>query len=99
MSKCIGSKRIIHGLCLVDVYRAPGDLYDSWDIVPKNPDGSFSRKPNAGYGPDARDRDVEEMEFAPVFVVEEYKRWDVNGWTQGETVIRANGKIIASRQD
>lgn len=86
------------GICLIDVYCAPGDLYDSWDIVPQNRDGTFPRNPDAGYGPDARDRHTEDWNFEPVYVTEEYCRWDHNGHTKAETIIRANGIVVASRR-
>lgn len=92
------SEKIDRGICLIDTYKAPGDLYDSWDIVQANSDGTFPRKPNAGYGPDAVDRNVEDWDFEAVHVIEEYTRFDENGWTKSETVIRANGKLVAIRR-
>lgn len=86
-----------HGICLIDVYSAPGDLYDSWDIVKQNPDGTFPCNPDAGYGPDARDRDTSEWTFEPVHVVEYYERWDEDGWTKSETIIQADGQTVARR--
>lgn len=86
-----------YGICLIDVYRAFGDLYDSWDIVPQNSDGTFTRYPNAGYGPDARERYTEDWDFEPVQIIEEYCRWDDNGWTKSETIIKADGGVVARR--
>ena len=78
MTEILDQQIYDHGICLIDIYCAPGDLYDSWDIVPQNRDGSFPRNPDAGYGPDARDRHTGEWQFEPVHVTEEYCRWDDN---------------------
>jgi len=97
--KVINKETIDRGICLIDVYRAPGDLHSSWDIVPISPDGTFPRLPDAGYGPDARDRDVEDMEFEPLRIVEIRTHLDDNGWSKWRTEIRGDGKIITSKED
>lgn len=86
-----------HGICLIDVYCAPGDLYDSWDIVPIDSSGNFPRIPDAGYGPDCNDRDVRSIHFEPVKITEVCKTWHQNGWRYEEVVIFADGRIAASR--
>lgn len=53
MMKLIKKEKIDLGICLIDIYRQPGDLCESWDIVLACKDGSFARAPYAGYGPDA----------------------------------------------
>lgn len=86
------------GICLIDVYRAPGDLYSSWDIVQANPDGSFSRVPDARYGPDAPNYELSVGDFTPVHLVEIHEHWDRNGWSERSTRIETiKGEVIASR--
>lgn len=92
----ISSEKVNHGLCLIDIYRAPGDLYSSWDIIYWN-NGNPSRVPDASYGPDARDRVIDAGR--PVKVLEVIEKWDRNGHIITETTIYVDGKIVASRKN
>lgn len=85
-----------HGLCLIDVYSAPGDLYDSWDIVHPDEEGNYPRNPDAGYGPYANNRDTSDWEFIPVHILEVTERLERNGHTWIETTIYADGLVIAT---
>jgi hypothetical protein len=99
MRNILKTEKINHGpRCLIDVYRAPGDLYDSWEIVYPDENGEFDKLPDAGYGPDAAERDVTLFDFEPMPVTEHFCRWDEDGYTQSETYIKTTGgKILAYR--
>jgi Pentapeptide repeats (9 copies) len=86
-------KIINHGVSLFDVYRRPGDLNDSWDIVHQQEDGSFDRIPNAGYKEEAVGRTVEDLR--PQYVVEYQVKRNNNGYIDEETFVLANNLLIA----
>jgi len=87
---------------LIDVYRAPGDLYDNWDIVYLEADGTASRLPDARYGVDQPEYASDEVRWEQAryqMVSEQYRRWDRNGHTYSSTAIYADGRCVASRGD
>ena len=73
----------LRGLCRVDFYRRPGDLYPGWDIAP----ASSGRIPDATRG--QIDRTPAEVESASevVRLVEVYRVWDQNGWRKSSVDI------------
>jgi Pentapeptide repeats (9 copies) len=85
---------INHEISLIDVYRKPGDINDSWDIVHQQEDGTFARIPNAGYGEEATGRIIENLR--PEYIVEFRIQQNINGHTKRETLILANNLLIAS---
>jgi hypothetical protein len=95
MSDCyiLKSEILIHGYCLVDVYKSPGDLNDGWDIVALEGD-EFPRLPDARYGVNCPEYD-EYTRYLSGYTTEHFKRWDLNGHTYEETIIRVDGKIVA----
>lgn len=77
-----------YGLSVVSIYRAPGDLYESWQIQPAD----SGVEPDARYGPDA-------PEYNPLYeghAIEKTIRWNDNGWTKRKTWLEINGRCKAS---
>jgi len=87
---------------LIDVYREPGDLYDNWDIVYLEADGTASRLPDARYGVNQPDYPSDEVRLEQAryqMVSEQSRRWDRNGHDYHSTAIYADGRCVASRGD
>lgn len=84
-----------HGYCLIDVYRAQGDLNDSWDIVPLEENNTFSRLPDARYGVNQPDYN-EHTDYLAGYITEHFRRYDYRGHTYQETIIRVDDFIVAS---
>jgi hypothetical protein len=99
MSELISRRTTDLGVCFIDVYRQPGDLYDSWDIVPWN-DGSPHRLPDARYGVDQPEYgELTIDDFKPMHLTEVTEHWDVNGWSHYETYIKDETcRTIANRR-
>lgn len=95
--KLIDKSSVNYGLCLIDIYRASGDLYSSWDIVPYE-DGKFSRLPDARYGvnqPVYSDDDADRNTPLNISVVSEI--YDNNGHTVKQVSVYGDGKYLAGR--
>jgi len=86
-------------LALINVYRALGDINDSWDIVFLDPDGTVDRLPDARYGVDQPeyDKDEDRLKAAkPQMVHEEFRSYWRNGHTHSITSVFADGILVAS---
>jgi hypothetical protein len=85
-------------MCIVDIYRQPGDLYESRDIEPYN-DGNPARLPDARYGVDQPDYgDLTVESYTPMELVEIVEAWNINGHTSYTTSITiANGILLTER--
>jgi hypothetical protein len=88
------------GNCIIDIWSAPGDLFDSWDIVPRNQDGTFDRAPNASYGPDAPEDNRTIRDFCIRRLWEITVTWDQNGWTKRSNAIYSDtGNCLCYKND
>jgi hypothetical protein len=98
MAKLISRTTNNLGMCIVDIYRQPGDLYESWDIEPYN-DGNPARLPDARYGVDQPDYgDLMVESYTPMELVKVVEAWDLNGWTSYTTSIETiDGTVLAER--
>jgi hypothetical protein len=98
----IKSDKIEMGICLIDIYRASGDLHESYDIVKQSEDGSFPRLPDARYGvdqPEYDDEDLGDVRRKPVNIQILTETFDRNGWTVVEESVIGDGKILCHRSN
>ena len=97
----IKSDKIEMGICLIDIYRASGDLYSGYDIVQVSEDGSFPRLPDARYGvdqPEYDDEDLSDIRRKPINIQILNEVFDRNGWTIREETVYGNGEVLCHRQ-
>jgi hypothetical protein len=91
MQEIISDERIVVGTnVMVSLYRAPGDIYDGWDVGPS---------PDARYGPDSGDTPVESTLLGPFGVVEErLVVTDRDGWSYRRVYLLADGEELTDRE-
>lgn len=78
----INKETVDYGSTSVDIYRASGDLYDSW-VIGENPDatyGGVERVPSPRHG----------------YVKEVWTTYDNNGHSMREVELIVDGKVLSS---